>query len=93
MEQPVYFSSTLYASKRNTYNGETIRVDGGDLGQKIEDKCNDLHSKGYNVISILPLIKGGLYSDTMRNGYGASGGGWSVTDGVIITAKLRSVEQ
>jgi len=54
------------------------------LSKKIDDVCNDLYCDEYEVISITPIIRGdwGSVSD--------GGCGFSVTDGVIITAKLIS---
>ena len=93
MGQPVYYSSTLYAPAKLVIDDVAIKADGGILGQKIENKCNELYGKGYDIISILPLVKGGTYIDHGGYQIGGSGAGWSVTDGVIITAKLRSAEE
>lgn len=55
-----------------------------DLSNKIAETCNGLDLDGYEVISITPIIRG----DWDIGGNGAYG--YSVADGVIITAKLMS---
>lgn len=53
------------------------------LSSKIESECNSLASAGYEVISILPVLRGSWGSfGNMQGGYG-----FSVTDGVVITAR------
>lgn len=56
------------------------------LANDTETYANDMDAKGYDLISITPMIRG------MTDAYSHDtvGAGWSVTDGVIITFKLRS---
>lgn len=53
-----------------------------DLADAIAATCNELDGLGYDVISILPIIRGESKA-TSHSGYG-----YSVTDGVVITAKF-----
>lgn len=53
-----------------------------NLADAIANVCNELDALGYDVISILPTIRGESKA-TSHSGYG-----YSVTDGVVITGKL-----
>ena len=89
------------------------RPAGRKLAQDVANVCNQFHSEGYEVISIVPLTSGRVVEavvevektapngssiviqsflpstkdDEEENSVGTSVG-YSVTDGVIITAKL-----
>jgi hypothetical protein len=52
------------------------------LSISIEKETNKLYEAGYKVISILPILRGDLHF------YSDAGGGFSITEGVIITAEL-----
>ncbi len=65
--------------KEITYIGQCAI---GTLSDNINTTCNDMCEDGYDVISILPITRGSY------GGIGDSRYGFSVTDGVIITAKL-----
>ena len=79
------------------------RPAGRKLAEDIARTCNELANGGYEVFSILPLISGRaaeaaveaaqpVYSRTYAEDgkhYVDTGVGYSVTDGVIITARLR----
>ena len=88
------------------------RPAGRKLGQEVANACNQFHSEGYEVISIVPLTSGrvveavveaeetpsnstSVVSSLLSSTKGRVGEncaetsvGYSVTDGVIITAKL-----
>lgn len=53
-----------------------------DLAEAIASVCNELDALGYDIISILPTIRGESKASS-HSGYG-----YSVTDGVVITGKL-----
>ena len=55
-----------------------------ELAKAVEDTCNELSQQGYEIISIFPTLRGESHA-TPHSGYG-----YSVTDGVIITAKSLS---
>lgn len=52
-----------------------------DLADAIAEACNELDAQGYDVISIMPTLRG----ESKASGQAAYG--YSVTDGAIITAK------
>ncbi|PHR91304.1 MAG: hypothetical protein COA69_12395 [Robiginitomaculum sp.] len=52
-----------------------------DLADAIADACNELDAQGYDVISIMPTLRGEAKVS------GQSAYGYSVTDGALITAK------
>jgi len=56
-----------------------------DLGEEIEKTCNEMHEEGYKVISITPIIRGDWGAGGGEHSFGY---GFSVTDGVVITATL-----
>jgi len=89
------------------------RPAGRKLAQDVANTCNQFHSEGYEVISIVPLIGGRVAEAVVEAGetpsnsgstaissllsptkdqkdenYVETSVGYSVTDGVIITAKL-----
>ena len=55
-----------------------------ELSANIDKTCNDLYDDGYEIISIIPITRGDWDEFDEGGGYG-----FSVTDGVIITAKLK----
>lgn len=79
---------------------EVLGIDGPDFGRQIEEACNGLISRGYEIVSITPVVKGYGRSAVQKGaatyegpggvtqvagGYGAGWGyGFDVTDGVII---------
>ena len=80
------------------------RPAGRKLAEEITRCCTDMANSGYDVFSILPLVSGrtaeasveaeqAVYSRTYtKDGktYLDTGVGYSVTDGVIVTARLRA---
>ena len=89
------------------------RPAGRKLGQEVANACNQFHSEGYEVISIVPLTSGRVVEavveaeetpsnstsivaspllsstkDRVGENCAETSVGYSVTDGVIITAKL-----
>ncbi|MBA3068828.1 MAG: hypothetical protein FP825_10135 [Hyphomonas sp.] len=64
------------------------QADLADLSAQIETACNSLHKEGYDVISILPSVSG--HSEKGVISQGGYGFGFSVTDGVVITARRRA---
>lgn len=61
-----------------------------ELSALIEAACNSLHEEGYDIISILPSVSGHSEKGVMsQGGYGF---GFSITDGAVITARLRSTD-
>lgn len=66
------------------------QADLAELSALIEAACNSLHEEGYDIISILPSVSGHSEKGVMsQGGYGF---GFSITDGAVITARLRSTD-
>jgi len=79
-------------------------IDIGDFSKKIMDACNTLDAEGYDVVHISDVIDGrykyrfrelennnpGVMSGSVWAGGWGYGYGYSVTDGVVITAKLKN---
>lgn len=63
------------------------QADISQLSDLIEAACNDLHSEGYDIISILPSVSGHAEKGVMNQG--GYGFGYSITDGALITGRLR----
>ena len=59
------------------------------LSSDIETACNKLHEQGFDVVSIMPVQRGGWDKGTTANTNGAWGYGYSLTYGAIITGKKR----
>ena len=91
-------------STKQVYGIANERPAGKKLAEEISRCCNELMNSGYEVFSILPLVSGrateasmeaeqSVYSRTYaKDGkhFVDTGVGYSVTDGVIITARLRN---
>ena len=58
-----------------------------NLSESIENTCNNMSADGYEIIPIVPIIRGD-WSEWNDGGYG-----FSVTDGVVITAKLIKLNE
>ena len=103
VEEPIYeeYSEWVPTGK----NSDTF-IDIEDFSERIMNACNELHADGYDIINISDIIDGRYKYNTWegQNTHGTlgSGGttwgagwgygyGYSVTDGVIITAKLKEL--
>ena len=113
-----YVAVDSHLTERNGYTDSVYglageRPAGRKLAQDIANACNQLHSEGYEVVSITPLTSGRAVEARVKAGrasraeaqvfkpilapiplyeeknYVDTGVGYSVTDGVVITAKLR----
>lgn len=91
-------------STKQVYGIANERPAGRKLAEEITRSCTELENSGYEVFSILPLVSGRateasmeaeqqVYSRTYSKDekhFVDTGVGYSVTDGVIITDKLRN---
>ena len=91
-------------STKQVYGIANERPAGRKLAEEITRCCTELANSGYEVFSILPLVSGRtteasmeaeervIYRTYPKDGkhFVDTGVGYSVTDGVIITAKLRN---
>lgn len=66
----------------NDYNKGFRKCKAKELANLIEETCNEHAERGYEVISIMPIVQG-------QHVVISNDGGWanSVTEGVIITFK------
>lgn len=94
IEEPVYETREEWVptgKKSDTY------IDIEDFSKRITDACNNLHEDGYDVLSIISTIDGRYNYNTSAGPMGQAGGygwgygyGYSVTDAVVIIAKLHN---
>ena len=66
-------------------------VDIGEFSERVAEACNELHRRGYEVISVVPVIAGryAYKASPIQNSSYGYGYGYSVTDGVTIVGKLK----
>lgn len=90
-------------STDQVYDIAAERPAGRKLAEDIAKCCNQLAADGYEVFSVIPLLSGRTAEVTVEadaavynrtyvkdgNDYLDTGVGYSVTDGVIVTARLR----
>ena len=82
-----YISVTIkdmVESVGNDYNKGFRKCKAEELAQEIEMVCNQYDEKGYDLLSIVPLVQG-------QHIVFSSDGSWanSVTEGVILTFKAK----
>jgi|AntRauTorckE6833_2_1112554.scaffolds.fasta_scaffold14410_4 hypothetical protein len=96
-EQPVY---EFVEEPMPTGHQSDNLIDSDLAGQSVEDACNTLAMDGYEVISVMPLLRGehqhqysagALQKGTGPSGFGY-GYGYSVTDSIIVLGKLKIQE-
>ncbi|MFN8962866.1 MAG: hypothetical protein ACK5YV_15110 [Betaproteobacteria bacterium] len=101
VDEPIFeeFEEWVATGKRSD---TFIDIEG--FSQKIMGACNTLDAEGYEVVHISDVIDGryeyqtrelenknpGVLSGTVWAGGWGYGYGYSVTDGVVITAKLKN---
>ena len=64
----------------------------GQMADHLERCCNDLHDAGYDIISITPIVSGRTSFMDTNSQREFPGHGYSVTDGLIVTGRLREQE-
>jgi len=76
--------SDMVEATGNDYNKGFRKCKAKELAQEIEDACNGYEEKGYEVLTIVPIIQG-------QHLVISSDGCWSnsTTEGVIITFKEK----
>ncbi|CAA6801057.1 MAG: Unknown protein [uncultured Campylobacterales bacterium] len=85
-EIKTFFIDSNKQVKKSLISGAkpTDKVDGEELAKKVEDTCNELISKGYNIIDVIPITSGSSgYSSAKRYGYG-----YSYTSGMMIVTSI-----
>ena len=88
----VYADTTLsthggLVGKVNVNSEERTRLQ--QMAEFLERCCNDLDAEGYEVIAITPIASGRTGYTSSGYADGNPGHGYSVTDGVIVTARLK----
>ena len=96
--KPTYTTRYVYADTRLSTHGGTvgkISVTSEEhtrlqqMAEHLERCCNDLDAAGYEVISITPIVSGRTAYMHTENSPNSPGHGYSVTDGVIVTGRLK----
>ena len=98
-DKPAYTTRYVYADTTLSTHGGTVgqvsvtseeytRLQ--QMAEYLERCCNDLDAAGYDVISIAPIISGRTAYMATHSDAAYPGHGYSVTDGLIVTGKLRS---
>jgi len=84
----LWIEATLETKERKKVIGDgtvtepdNYQIDAAALAKEIEVACNAAEADGYDIISILPIDRG-------RDVMGAIA--YSITDGVILTAKRKA---
>ena len=100
-DQPAYITPYVYADTTlSTHGGNVGKVSVTSeehtrlqqMAEYLERCCNDLHAAGYDVISITPIISGRTAYTHSETADIHPGHGYSVTDGLIVTGRLKTNE-
>ncbi|MFT6861701.1 MAG: hypothetical protein ACJAVK_000254 [Akkermansiaceae bacterium] len=83
----VFVYAPLGVSEKSTFLSGTVLadspywVDGVAFASQTEAACNQLDDEGFEVVTITEVTRGSSESNP------SGGSGWSVTHGVLITAR------
>lgn len=97
-DKPAYTVRYVYADTQlSTHGGNVGRVSITSeehtrlqqMADFLERCCNDLDAAGYDVISITPVASGRTSYMATNTELADPGHGYSVTDGLIVTGKLK----
>lgn len=97
-DQPRYVTRYVYADTQlSTHGGNVGRVSITSeehtrlqqMADFLERCCNDLDAAGYDVISITPVVSGRTSYMATNTELADPGHGYSVTDGLIVTGRLK----
>ena len=98
-DKPAYATRFVYADTMlSTHGGSMgdVRVTGEErvrlqqMAEYLERCCNDLDAAGYEVISIAPIVSGRTAYMAFDSDREYPGHGYSVTDGLIVTGRLKA---
>ena len=98
-DKPAYATRYVYADTQlSTHGGNVGRVSITSeehtrlqqMAEYLERCCNDLDAEGYEVISITPVVSGRTAYMATNTDAADPGHGYSVTDGLIVTGRLKS---
>lgn len=82
-----FVSAPLKIKKSLMGNKVTDKIDGEAFALAVDTMCNELISKGYNIMDIIPVNSGGKNSTKLRNG-SIFGYGYSYTSGMMIVTHI-----
>ena len=85
-EYRTVFVSSPIASRDEDSNWQEI--DESELTANLRMELNKLTYEGFEVIEVTPITRG--WMDTTRVRHGISGGGYGITQGLMIIAKKAS---
>ena len=97
-DRPAYVTRYVYADTTLSTHGGTagkVSVTGEEhtrlqqMAEFLERCCNDLHAEGYEVIAVTPIVSGRTAYTRAETTDIHPGHGYSVTDGLIVTGRLR----
>ncbi len=97
-DKPRYTTRYVYADTTvSTHGGTAGRVSITSeehtrlqqMADFLERCCNDLDAAGYDIISITPVVSGRTSYMATNTDLADPGHGYSVTDGLLVTGKLR----
>ena len=97
-DKPAYITRYVYADTTlSTHGGNVGKVSVTSeehtrlqqMAEFLERCCNDLHAEGYDVIAVTPIISGRTAYTHNENSDLFPGHGYSVTDGLIVTGRLK----
>lgn len=97
-DKPVYTTRYVFADTTLATHGGSagdVRITSEErprlqqMADFLERCCNDLDAAGYDVISIAPIVSGRTAHTETSSERDYPGHGYGVTDGLIVTGKLR----
>ncbi len=94
VEKPIYETTRRWVTSGKRSD---VQIDADDFGLKIATACNELDQDGYDVVEMIPILRGNYQyqkdKGILQKGSGTIGQsisfGYSITDGVTIIAKRR----
>lgn len=78
--KPVTKERQKFLGEGTVTEPDAYRTDAEGLAIEIEQACNAADADGYEIISILPIDRGGQHMDSLS---------FSLTHGVILTARRK----
>lgn len=78
--KPVHKERDKFLGEGTVREKDSYRTDAEALALEIENACNAADADGYEIISILPIDRGGEHMQSLA---------FSITHGVILTARRK----
>lgn len=94
VEKPIYETKRQWVTSGKRSD---VQIDSEDFGLKIATACNELDNNGYDIVEMIPILRGNYQyqkdKGILQKGSGTIGQsisfGYSLTDAVTIIAKRR----